>query len=32
MSAWPKKRSITAKAAAFVATAMKLVTGVGAPW
>ena len=27
-----KKRAKTAKTAAFVATAMKAVTGVGAPW
>jgi hypothetical protein len=31
-SAWSKKRRKTAKAAAFVATAMKVVIGVGAPW
>ena len=31
-SAWSRKRSRMANAATLVATAMKLVTGVGAPW
>ena len=31
-SATSKKRAKTANAAAFVATAMNAVTGVGAPW
>jgi hypothetical protein len=31
-SAWSNSRSVTPKAAAFVATAMKVVIGVGAPW
>jgi hypothetical protein len=31
-SATSKNRTTTQKTAAFVATAMKVVTGVGAPW
>ena len=31
-SAWPNSRSMIAKAAALVATAMNVVIGVGAPW